>query len=74
MSEQAIELLRSLGFSQNQCKIYFALLESSEGESIDRVMSELGVPLAEAEAAIKLLIDREAIKVISNRLEANPPK
>lgn len=74
MNEQAIELLKSLGFSQNQCKIYLALLESSEGESIDRVLSELGVPLAEAESAIKLLVDREAIKVISNRLEANPPK
>jgi len=74
MSDQGTELLRSLGFSENQCKIYFALLESSEGESIDKVMTELGVPLAEAEGAIRLLVDKEAIKVISNRLEANPPK
>jgi len=74
MSHQDAELLRSLGFSENQSKIYFALLESSEGESIDKVMTELGVPPAEAEGAIRLLVDKEAIKVISNRLEANPPK
>jgi len=74
VSDQGAELLRSLGLSENQCKIYFALLESSEGESIDKVMTELGVPPDEAERAIKLLVDNEAIKVISNRLEANPPK
>jgi len=74
VSNQGIELLKSLGFSENQCKIYFALLESSQGESIDRVMTELGVPLTEAEEAVKLLLDSEAVKVISNRLEANPPK
>jgi len=74
MSCQDAELLRTLGFSENQCKIYLALLESSEGVSIDKVMTELGVPPAEAEGAIRLLVDKEAIKVISNRLEANPPK
>lgn len=74
MTDQDAELLRSLGFSENQCKIYFALLESSEGESIDKVMTELGVSPAEAEGAIKLLVDKEAIRVISNKLEANPPK
>jgi sugar-specific transcriptional regulator TrmB len=67
-------LLKSLGFSENQCKIYFALLESSEGESIERVITELGVPVTDAEGAIKLLLEREAIKVTSNRLEANLPK
>lgn len=74
MSDRGTELLKSLGFSESQCKIYFALLEFSEGESIDRVITELGVPVTDAEGAIKLLLEREAIKVISNRLEANPPK
>lgn len=74
MGDDGTELLKSLGFSENQCKIYFALLESSQGESIDRVITELGVPLAEAEEAVKLLLDREAVKVMSNRLEVNPPK
>jgi sugar-specific transcriptional regulator TrmB len=74
MSAQGLELLRSLGFSDSQCRIYLALLESSEGESIDKVMTGLGVSPDEAERAIRLLVDCEAIKVISNRLEANPPK
>lgn len=74
MSSQDVMLLESLGFSDSQRKIYLALLESSEGESIERVMTGLGVPPSEAEKAIKFLVDKEAVRVVSNRLEVNPPK
>ena len=74
MSDEGSESLESLGLSSSQRTIYLALLGSSEGENIEKVMTGLGVPPAEAEKAIKTLVDMEAIRVVSNRLEANPPK
>jgi len=74
MSDEGSGSLESLGLSSSQRTIYLALLGSSEGENIEKVMTGLGVSPAEAERAIKTLVDMEAVKVVSNRLEANPPK
>lgn len=74
MSDQAVQLLRELGFSESECSIYFYLLEKPSGEAVDNVLASSRASAMETETAIKNLVERGLLKVASNRLEASEPK
>ena len=74
MQEEAKRLLRELGFSENECSVYFSLLEKPSGEAVDELLAHSGVSTADAEKAVKNLIDKGVLRIISNRLEASEPK
>lgn len=74
MSEDNLRLLRSLGFTNSESSIYFSLLDRPEGEAIDKIILNFGIPPSEAEEAIKKLASRGMVKVVSNRLEAADPR
>jgi len=74
MSEEGLKLLISLGFTEDEAKIYFSLLEKAEGEHIDKILLGYGMSPSEAEEAIKKLTSMGLVKVVSNRLEAADPK
>lgn len=72
--KENVELLKSLGLSEAECSIYFGLLEKPEGETIDRALLRFDLPESEAETAVKKLVEKGAVKVVSNKLELVPPK
>jgi sugar-specific transcriptional regulator TrmB len=69
-----VELLRILGITDNECKIYLSLLEKPRGESIDNILTRSGLTPQEAEVAVKGLNEKGCISLNSNRVEANPPR
>lgn len=68
-----VELLKSLGFSQQECLIYLSLLGETESREIGKVLAGANMPQSEAETAIKNLVNKGLVKVVSNRLEVRPP-
>ncbi|MFH0847883.1 MAG: helix-turn-helix domain-containing protein [archaeon] len=74
MVEEITELLRSIGFSDDQSRIYLNLLNTGERENIDQAMTNLGVPPDRAESAIKSLVDRGMLRVTRNQLEVVSPR
>jgi sugar-specific transcriptional regulator TrmB len=72
--DKNMELLRLLGMTDNECRIYLSLLEKPKGESIDNILTRSGLAPQEAEAAVKSLDDKGCISLNSNRIEANPPR
>jgi sugar-specific transcriptional regulator TrmB len=73
MPEQSRELMKRLGFSDDECSIYFKLLSNPQAIPIDKLLLESGMSTAQAEQAIRTLAERGAVKTISNALEAVDP-
>ncbi len=67
-------LMKELGFSREECEIYFSLLDRPEGEPIDSLLSGSKLPQNEVELALKSLVEKGLVNVSSNRLEACEPK
>jgi len=75
MSEDTrIELLRELGLSSGESKVYLQLLSQSEGVMLDRVVTTFGMPTAIAEDSLKSLADKGLIKISSNGVEVVQPR
>jgi sugar-specific transcriptional regulator TrmB len=68
------ELLKTLGLSNGESKIYLRLLAQTEGEMLDKVLTAFGMPAREAEESLKSLADRGLIKISSNRVEVVQPR
>jgi sugar-specific transcriptional regulator TrmB len=73
MSEDSRELMKKLGFSDGECSIYLTLLSSSRPIPIDKVLMGSGMSTSLAEAAIRTLAERGAVRTVSNALEAVDP-
>jgi len=67
-------LMKELGFSREECEIYFSLLDRPEGEPIDSILTGSKMPQSAAELALKNLVEKGLVNVSSNRLEACEPK
>lgn len=77
MSEKnvkAMELMKTLGLSDGEAKIYLKLLSQSEGEMLDKVVTAFGMPAVAAEDSLKLLADRGLVRISSNRVEVVQPR
>ena len=72
--DKEIELLKTLGLSNGESKIYMRLLSQPEGEMLDKVVTAFGVPAPTAEDSLKSLADKELVRISSNRVEAVQPR
>ncbi len=72
--KEAWHAMRELGFSEEECMIYFDLLTRSEGEAIENILAHSKGPAGQAEEAVKSLVDKGMVRIRSNRLEASEPK
>lgn len=72
--DRILELLKSLGLSEDQSSIYIELLDKPQGENLDKVLSSYGISSQQAETAVKELVERGLLSVVSNRVEAMEPK
>jgi len=73
-SGKEIELLKTLGLSEGESKVYLRLLEQPEGEMLDKIVTAFGIPAAQAEESLKSLSDRGLVKISSNRVEVVQPR
>jgi sugar-specific transcriptional regulator TrmB len=74
LTEETGELLQSIGFSEDQSRIYLRLLSKRDKETIDAVLTGSGLPLDRAEEAIRSLVDKGMLKVSRNELIVTPPR
>jgi sugar-specific transcriptional regulator TrmB len=73
MSEQSVELMKRLGFSDGECSIYLTLLSSERAIPIDKLLSDSGMETSVVEETIRKLADRGAVRTVSNALEPVDP-
>ena len=66
--------MKELGFSEEECSIYFDLLVKPEGEAIETILAHSKGPSGRAEDAVKGLVDKGLVKIKSNKLEIAEPK
>jgi sugar-specific transcriptional regulator TrmB len=71
---KAMELLKALGLSPGESKVYLKLLSQPEGEMLDKVVTAFGMPAAIAEDSLKSLADKGLIRISSNRVEVIQPR
>jgi predicted transcriptional regulator len=69
-----LELLKTLGLSDGESKIYLRLLGQREGELLDKIVTTFGIQAAEAEESLKSLAEKGLIKLSSNRVEVVQPR
>lgn len=69
-----MELLKALGLTSGESKVYLRLLSQSAGEMVDKVVTAFGMPAAIAEDSLKSLADKGLIKISSNRVEVIQPR
>ncbi len=67
------ELLKSLGLTVGESRVYLKLLAQAEGEMLDKVVTAFGIPASLAEDSLKSLADKGLIKISSNRVEVIQP-
>jgi sugar-specific transcriptional regulator TrmB len=72
--DKELELLKSLGLSSGESKVYLRLLSQPEGEMLDKVVTAFGIPTAIAEDSLKSLADKGLVRITSNRVEAMQPR
>ncbi len=71
---EARRAMKELGFTENECSIYFELLGKPQGEAIETILAWPEMSSGRNEDAIKSLVDKGLVKISSNRLEASEPK
>jgi len=69
-----IELLKDLGLSSGESKMYLHLLSQPEGETLDKVFTSFEMPEEISEDSIKSLADKGLVKISRNRVEAVQPR
>jgi sugar-specific transcriptional regulator TrmB len=73
-SGKEMVLLKTLGLSSAESKLYLSLLSKPGGEMVDKVVTASGIPASLAEDALKSLSDRGLVKISSNRVEVVQPR
>ncbi len=68
------ELLKTLGLSAGEAKVYLKLLSQPEGEMVDKVVTAFGIPAPIAEDSLKSLADKGLVRISSNRVEVIQPR
>lgn len=69
-----MQLLKTLGLSSGESKVYLRLLTQPEGEMLDKVVTAFGIPAAIAEDSLKSLADKGLVRISSNRVEVVQPR
>ena len=69
-----MELLKTLGLSSGESKVYLRLLSQPGGEMLDKVVTAFGIPAAIAEDSLKSLADKGLVRISSNRVEVIQPR
>jgi sugar-specific transcriptional regulator TrmB len=69
-----MELLKILGLSSGESKVYLRLLSQPQGEMLDKVVTAFGIPAAIAEDSLKSLADKGLVRISSNRVEVIQPR
>ncbi len=69
-----MKLLKTLGLSSGESKVYLKLLTQPEGEMLDKIVTAFGIPAAIAEDSLKSLADKGLVKISSNRVEVVQPR
>jgi sugar-specific transcriptional regulator TrmB len=72
--KEARYAMKELGFSEEECSIFFDLLAKPEGEAIETILTHSKGPSGKAEDAVKGLVDKGLVKIRSNKLEIAEPK
>jgi len=68
------KLLRDLGLSDGEVKVYLHLLRRPQGEMLDKVVTTFEIPTSEAEDSLKSLADKGLVQISRNRAEAVQPR
>jgi sugar-specific transcriptional regulator TrmB len=66
--------MKQLGLSEAECSVYFSLLSKPKGEAIDLALARSKSASRKTEEAIKSLVDKRLVRIVSNKLEAAEPK
>ncbi len=74
MNSEARQILKRLGLSDTECSVYFSLLNKPEGETIDNALARSKSSSKKTEDAIKSLVDKGLVRIMSNKLEAAEPR
>ena len=69
-----VNLLRELGLSDGEAKVYLQLLSRPQGEMLDKVVTAFEIPTSEAEDSLKSLADKGLVQISRNRAEAVQPR
>jgi sugar-specific transcriptional regulator TrmB len=73
-NEKALNLLKTLGLSAGESRLYLKLLSQPEGEVLDKVVTAFGIPAAIAEDSLKSLADKGLVAISSNRVQVVQPR
>jgi len=73
-NDKQMKLLKELGLSNGEAKVYLQLLSRPEGEVLDKAISTFGIPAAMAEDSLKALADKGLVRISRNRAEAVQPR
>jgi sugar-specific transcriptional regulator TrmB len=68
------KLLRDLGLSDGEVKVYLQLLRRPQGEMLDKVVTTFEIPTSEAEDSLKALADKGLVRISRNKVEAVQPR
>ncbi|MGD0424601.1 MAG: helix-turn-helix domain-containing protein [Candidatus Bathyarchaeia archaeon] len=68
------KLLRDLGLSDGEVKVYLQLLRRPQGEMLDKVVTTFAIPTSEAEDSLKSLADKGLVRIFRNKVEAVQPR
>jgi len=72
--DKEMKLLKDLGFSDGEARVYLQLLSRPQGEMLDKVVTAFAIPTSEAEDSLKSLADKGLVRISRNRVEAVQPR
>jgi sugar-specific transcriptional regulator TrmB len=72
--DKEMKLLRELGFSDGEAKVYLQLLSLPQGEMLDKVVTAFEISTSEAENSVKSLADKGLVRISRNKVEAVQPR
>jgi len=72
--DREVKLLRDLGLSDGEVKVYLQLLRRPQGEMLDKVVTTFEIPTSEAEDSLKSLADKGLVRISRNKVEAVQPR
>jgi len=73
-TKKTLPLLRSLGLSRNEAKVYLYLLDKTKGEPLGNILKCCGLSESELNPVLVSLVDRGFVRISSNAAIANPPQ
>lgn len=72
--DKEMKLLKDLGLSDGEVKVYLQLLRRPQGELLDKVVTAFEIPTSEAEDSLKSLADKGLVRISRNMVEAVQPR